>query len=154
MEAKLDGNDTGNQRYPVREPIRVRWKDLDPLGHVNNAVYFTYFEMGRVAYMRALGHVDLGAAQPSESFPFIIAKLSCEFLAPVGLEDELEIALSCTQLGSKSFQFRYRLTRLVDGREVARGDSVQVYYDYPTKRSAPLPQEFRARVEALEAQAR
>ncbi len=138
---------------PVRVPVQVRWRDLDALGHVNNAVYITYFEFARLAYIRALlgpeAAIDRRTALPVE-FQFILAEVNCQFRLPLTLRDRPVVAIWVSQVGRKSFVFQYRVTDEGDGRLYAEGCSTQVWFDYAANESRPVPGEIVARMEALQ----
>jgi acyl-CoA thioester hydrolase len=129
--------------FRFRCPIEPRFRDLDPMGHVNNAVYFTYFEIGRTGYMRAIGHWPEDDRPMSERFPFILLKIDCQYLSPARAEDRLEVQLRTDKIGTKSFEFDYLLLSRNDDRTVAVGHSVQVYYDYLQASPQPIPAAFR-----------
>ncbi len=124
--------------------IDVRWRDLDPMGHVNNAVYLTYFETARLAYRQALA--------PGEKlkFPFILANATVNYLAPVNLGERLIAHIRVSHLGTKSFEYEYLITEEASGRAVATGSTVQVGYDYEKKKTFDIPPEFRQRIEEYE----
>jgi acyl-CoA thioester hydrolase len=130
--------------YPHIEPIAVRFRDLDPLGHVNNAVYATYCETARIGYLRAVvGSVD---RRPG----IVIAELQMTFRAPVLLGDALQCGVRIASLGRKSFVMDYLLIRTADAAIVATARSVQVAYDLAAGRSIWLSEDFRRQVEAFE----
>lgn len=133
-------------RFRCATTIEVRWRDTDPMGHVNNAVYFTYFEVGRVAYMRAIG--ERFAGPPAKDFRFILVSAACEYLAPVGYGRKVTIAVRVSRMGTKSFDIEYRLTS--GGKPIATGRTVQVAYDYDRGVSVPLDPAFRRRVRRYE----
>lgn len=117
------------------------FRDLDALGHVNNAVYFSYFEQARIGYgLRLLGTATL------RMLPFIVAEATATYLKPAYYGDELEAGVRVVNIGTKSFVMEYGLWRR-DGETVARGRTVQVWYDYAAGRSQPVPDAFRAAVE-------
>jgi acyl-CoA thioester hydrolase len=118
--------------------IEVRWRDLDALGHVNNAVYLTYLEEARVHYMRELG---LGFRSIDE-VGIIFAEVTCTFLSPILLSEQVTIRVRVAELGRSSFVFDYQMEG-EDGRVVARARSVQVCYDYEAERSIPIPERWR-----------
>jgi acyl-CoA thioester hydrolase len=129
--------------------IAPRFRDLDAMGHVNNAVYATYFEVARTEYLRALGLGDSGG-DGLGMFKFIMLDVYCRFVAPALLTDVLVAHLRTSSIGTKSFAFEYLITRRRDGGVVATGTSTQVYYDYEERRTLPVPPAFRERVERLE----
>ncbi len=138
---------------PVRVPIDIRWRDLDPLGHVNNAVYLSYFELGRVRYVQAL----LPGAQPVDArtpiprdFQFIVAEIRISYRSPATMDDRPELAIHISRVGRKSFVFEYVLTDMNTGRLIADGSSVMVCFDYRTGESRPVPEEMIRRIEEFQ----
>jgi len=138
---------------PVKLAIQIRWRDLDALGHVNNAVYLTYFELARLAYIRAL----LGVDTPIDphtllpvDFQFILAEVTCHYRSPATLGDHLAVTICVSQVGRKSFVFEYRIHDEVTGRLVAEGCSTQVWFDYAGNESRPVPAEIVAQMESMQ----
>ncbi|WP_018111564.1 acyl-CoA thioesterase [Thermus igniterrae] len=129
--------------FPVVVPVEVRFRDLDALGHVNNAVYLSYFEVARVAYFAHLERDWLAKGH------FILARAEVDFLRPVHLGDRVEVGVRVVRLGRSSFDMEYLLT--AQGEPAARGKTVQVWLE--GGRPAPLPPAIRERIEALEGRA-
>jgi acyl-CoA thioester hydrolase len=127
-------------------PVEVRFRDIDALGHVNNAVYFTYMEQARIAYMQTLGLRSHNA----ESSSFIIAEATCQFKAPVTLEMSLVVRVRVSELHTSSFLMDYSIEDKSTGRVMALGRTVNVAYDYAAAQSKPIPAEWRVRIEAFE----
>jgi acyl-CoA thioester hydrolase len=128
-------------------PVTIRFRDLDAFGHVNNAVYFTFMEMARVAYFTHIGLLKSG------EFPspfFIIAEATCQFKAPIDMQTALIVQVRVSRLGNSSFDMEYRFVDEVSGAVLATGRTVQVTFDYATNRSVPLPDEWRAAITQLE----
>jgi acyl-CoA thioester hydrolase len=123
---------------------QVRFRDLDPMGHVNNAVFLTYIEQARVAFL-----AEVGAATGLEDMNLIVARVEIDFKAPVRLGQEVEISVRATRFGTKSFDLDYELR--VDGDVVAEAKSVQVAYDYSRREPVPLPAEWRQKLTAVAA---
>jgi acyl-CoA thioester hydrolase len=130
--------------YEVATDIQVRWRDLDALGHVNNAVYLSYLETARVAYFKAL----LGDVKPTD-FTIIIARIEIDYLAPVSLTDEPECQITISSIGRKSFDFSYLLKSRQSGLKLATARSVQVCYDYKLGKSVPISEFFWQRIQKL-----
>jgi acyl-CoA thioester hydrolase len=122
-----------------REPVRFR--DLDPMGHVNNAVFLTYIESARVAFLR-----HLGAAPTLEDMGIIVAHVEIDFRAPVRLGDEVEVTVRASRFGDKSFDLEHELS--VDGNVVAEAKTVLVTYDYSKREPVPIPDEWREKLAA------
>jgi len=115
--------------------IHVRFRDIDNMGHVNNAVFFTYFEEGRKAFFsKILAVSDLSA------FPFILAHIGCDFLRPITLNTQLSLEMWVKEIGNKSFGLGYKLVDLSDESiAYAGGESVQVCFDYGNNESIAVP---------------
>jgi acyl-CoA thioester hydrolase len=120
---------------------RVRFRDLDALGHVNNAVFLTYIESARVAFL-----IDLGAATTLEDMAIIVARIEIDFRAPVGFGEEVEIEVRASRFGDKSFDLDYELR--VGGKIVAEAKSVLVGYDYDKGETVTIPDDWRERLAA------
>ncbi len=122
--------------------IEVRFRDLDALGHVNNAVFFTYFEEGRKNFSKKFFKVT----DPSE-FTFIMAHISCDYLKPVRFIDNVTLQMWVRDIGTKSFAFEYKLVHQSDKSIVyATGESVQVCYDYKKNQSIVVPDEMKEKL--------
>lgn len=124
-------------QYEVAVDIQLRWRDLDPLGHVNNAVFASYLETARVGYFRAL----YGDVAPTD-FNIILARVEIDYLAPILLTDKPRCRIGINQVGKKSFTFDYLLERGSDGKALARARTVQVCYNYKEERTVPLSEEM------------
>jgi len=141
---------TDIDEYCCHAPVQVRFKDLDAMGHVNNAVYFTYFELGREAYMAAIDYPDPGFGEIFDRFPFILAELSCQFRLPIMMDDRVTAHIRVDRFGTKSWGFEYLLTRDADGAALATGRSTQVFFDYRDRTSLPVPDWFMKAVQEFE----
>jgi acyl-CoA thioester hydrolase len=119
----------------------VRFRDLDPMGHVNNAVFLTYIESARFAFLK-----HIGAAPALEDMDLIVARVEIDFRAPVRLGDEVEISAHVTRFGDKSFDLAHELR--VDGSVVAEARTVLVTYDYSKREPMPIPDEWRRKLAA------
>lgn len=139
--------------HPVRAPIQIRWRDLDALGHVNNAVIISYFEYARLAYgLELLGpdaQIDRRTMLPVD-LQFILGEVTCRYRSPVTLTDTPVVDIWVSQVGRKSFVFEYRMTDEPSGRLLAEGCSTQVWYDYRTGTSQVIPERIIELVTALQ----
>ena len=135
----------GNDGFRYKVEVQVRFRDLDPMNHANNAVYFTYFEIARLAYYGEL----TGSTDPRE-LDIILAEATCTYHSPAVYGEWLDVWVRTTSLGRSSSVFEYRIVEQTTGRLVATGRTVQVMYDYAAGRSTPMPTELRARFEAFE----
>ena len=118
--------------------LEVRWRDVDALGHVNNAVYFNYLEQARLHYMRELGFLPPN----STDVGVIIAEASCRFKSPLKLGERVTIRTRVCEFRRSSFIFEYRIEG-GDGRLAATARTVQMCYDYEDQRPSSIPDEWR-----------
>lgn len=124
--------------------IDVQWRDMDVLGHVNNAEYIRWFESARI---KTLGEIEMfsadGRFKPASRIGPILASVSCDFMAPVSFPDTVCVGAHVTRIGRSSFNLGYVVTQASDGKVVARGDSVVVQLNYDTNRSEPFDDTLR-----------
>jgi acyl-CoA thioester hydrolase len=129
------------RRWAFSHRLAVRFSDCDLLGHVNHAIYFTYFEQCRFEWWRRLGGTT---GMPGVGA--IIVHAACNFRAPAFASEELEIRLGVGAIGTSSITLDYEILNVASGALIADGRTVIVAYDYEARRSMPLPDETRARL--------
>jgi acyl-CoA thioester hydrolase len=122
----------------------VEFRDVDVAGHVNNAVYLTYLETARIAYLMEV----LGAGFAYE-LSLILASITVDFRSPARFPEKLEIGARVTRVGTKSFTMEHEI-RGGDERLVLEASSVLVAYDYEADASMAVPQAWRTRLDAYE----
>jgi len=131
--------------YALAVPIEVRFRDVDSMRHVNNAVYFTYFENARIRYWRAVPGIG-----SRREIDYILAHAECDFRSPATTEDDLACHIRVVKFGRTSFVFEYLVRDERSGRTVATGRTVQVMYDYEAGRAKVLAEEFKQAIRAFE----
>ena len=124
--------------YTTRMP--VRWGDMDAYGHVNNTVYFRYFEQTRVEWAERMG----SRVSPEEPVGPVIINASCTFLAPVNYPATVVIKVYAGDPGRSSVMTWYELFVEGDERVYAEGAAKTVWMDTRTGKSAPIPDVVRA----------
>jgi len=118
--------------------IQMRFRDIDGMGHVNNATYLTYMELARTEfYLRSMGKRDLA------EIDFILAHVDIDFESAAKWGDELQVSMWPTKVGTASFTLGYEIREKESGRLIARSNSALVSYDYERNRAKPIPPEFR-----------
>ena len=141
---------------PVVEKITLRYGDLDPYGHVNNAMHVAYFEALRMAYWNRLAeHLGLGSTDAGDipGARYVIAEATIRYRAPIFFEDSLFGAISIHTIGNRSWSFAYELRvgeTFQDGRIVAEGESAQAFFDPETGEVQPRPEWFLQAVAEIE----
>jgi acyl-CoA thioester hydrolase len=121
-------------------PITVRYGDLDPQGHVNNAGFITYLEQARVSYIRHLGLWD---GQSFLEIGFILARVEMDYKAPILMTDAVEVGVRVSRLGNKSLDMEYLIREPATGQIFAEGKTVQVAYDYQSGKTISLQDIWR-----------
>ena len=122
--------------------LEVRFRDCDPMGHANNAVYLTYLEQARFTHWRSLWGV--GSPQLPPGMPgVILARVECDYKRPARYGETLEVRMRVAELGRTSFRYEYEIVDS-EGRTVLTAKTVQVMYDYATEKPVPIPEDIRA----------
>jgi acyl-CoA thioester hydrolase len=127
--------------YTYEAPIDVRFRDLDPMGHVNNAVYATYFEHARAAYFEDVLDVSLSEVAS------VLAHLELDFERAVELGDDVTVATRVPALGDSSITMEYAVR--ADAATAATGETVQIAVDDDGS-PRPLPDAWRERIRSFE----
>lgn len=131
---------------PIRVTRDVRWGDLDAIGHVNNTVFFQFFEEARI---ELLDRVGLRAMRVDTGTGPILAATSCQFRRPLNYPDTVTCHASVTRIGTTSFTVEYVLHSAQQDAIAATGDSVVVHYDYGAGAKAPLPDTIKSALMAI-----
>jgi acyl-CoA thioester hydrolase len=125
--------------------LEVRFRDCDAFGHVNNAVYFTYFEQARASLWKTLGLSGFRDTDTS-GVSVILARAECDFRAPARFGDVLDVRLALETIGRTSFTYGYEIVSVPDGRTMAAGRTVQVLFDYARRTPVEIPADLRAKL--------
>jgi acyl-CoA thioester hydrolase len=133
--------------FPVRISLSVQWGEMDSYGHVNNTVYFRWFESARMEYFARL---DWPAVEKETGVGPILHSTRGRFRAPLEWPDQIEVATRITNLLSDRFTMLYEVRSRTLDRVVAEGEGTIVAFDYRRREKASLPEVIRARIEALE----
>lgn len=134
--------------FVFRSVVEIRWSDLDAFQHVNNAIYLTYFEQGRIKYFR-----DLAIPWNWRETGAILAHAEVDYLVPLHFNDTAWIYVRCSRLGEKSMDFEYVIAvEQKDGTLIVAttGKTTLVAYSYEKGLSVKLPSEARKAIEMAE----
>jgi acyl-CoA thioester hydrolase len=132
--------------YPVVVTIPVAWGEMDALGHVNNIIYFRYFETARMRYLEQAGLIDI---MKDIGIGPILARTSCTYRVPVYYPDTLSVGTRVSTIGNTHFNMDYLIVSERKGA-AANGDSVVVTFDYRANGKAPVPGAVIRAIEKLE----
>ena len=132
--------------YKFKTPIAIRFSDIDAVGHVNNAIYLTYFEVARFAYWKEITDWNL------RKDGVIVGRSEVNYLKPITLEDEIYCYVRTTRIGNSSFDIMHLLVRLTPhGEEICTtGKTVCISYDYSQNKSVPIPEREREKMIAYD----
>ncbi len=128
-------------------PIQIRYGDLDPQWHVNNARFATYLEQARSSYLMEL---DLFDGHSFFDIGLIVADVHIAYLAPMTLTQKICVKMSVTRIGNKSLTMEYVIEDEQTGQATARAETVMVAYDYHTNQSIPISDEWRRKIAGYE----
>ena len=134
--------------YHFYHPIEVRYGDLDPQGHVNNAKHLTYFEQARIAYK-----IKLGLFTKDQSFVeigVILADIHITYFEPIYYGQNIKVGVHAARLGNKSMTWEQNIVDDDTGKELAKGKVILVTYDYQNEKPVPIPQEWREKISTFE----
>ena len=133
------------ERYPHFLDIPTRWMDNDVYGHVNNVVYYSYFDTVVNEYLIRSGVLDI------EKSPVIglVVETQCRYFAPITFPNEVHAGLRVARLGRSSVRYEIGLFKNDDASAAAQGHFVHVYVERESRRATALPEEMRAALEGL-----
>lgn len=133
--------------FPVVIELDVAWGEMDSFAHVNNVVYFRYFENARVDYLTRVGWFD---QMRDTGLGPIVASTQCRFRRPVSYPDRLAVGARIITLEADRVTFEHRVVSAKWNDLAAEGQAVVVCYDYRGNQKAALPEELRERIDRLE----
>lgn len=143
--------------FPYRHPIEIRFRDTDALGHVNNAVYLSYFEMARGGYYRAVFGHPFGHGPEADRRTYVIAEAHVTYRTPALYGEPLSCACRIAWLGRSSFALEYRLevadSDIGPSRLIADGSTVQVFFDLVDGTVRRIPEGMAAQLHGFEGRA-
>ena len=133
--------------YPHFLPIGTRWMDNDVYGHVNNVVYYSYFDTVVNEYLIRAGVLDVEHGQTIG----LVVETQCNYFAPLAFPDQVDAGLRVVRLGTSSVRYEVGLFKAGDEAPAAQGHFVHVYVDRATQRPAELPENLQKALERIRA---
>jgi len=128
-------------------PIDVRYGDLDPQWHVNNARFLTFLEHARLSYLMHLGLFD---GENFFNFNLIVADIHIAYLAPIQLKQKVAVYMRCERIGNKSLTFVYEIRDEATQPVLSTPETIMVTYAYPLPKSMVVPEAWRRAISELE----
>ncbi len=132
-------------RYPHFLTITTRWMDNDVYRHVNNVVYYSYFDTVVNQYLIERGVLDI----ETSSVIGLVVETQCRYFSPIAFPDTVHAGLRVAGLGTSSVRYEIGIFRNAEPIAAAQGHFVHVYVDRASNRPTPLPQDLRAALERL-----
>lgn len=133
-------------RFKAFESLGTRWMDNDVYGHVNNVVYYAYFDTAVNGYLVRAGVLDIHAG----AVIGLVVETGCRYFAPVAFPDELEAGIAVAAIGTSSVRYEVGIFRKGEKLAAAAGHFIHVYVDRETRRPVPLPPDFRTALESVQ----
>jgi acyl-CoA thioester hydrolase len=133
--------------YPVTIKIPIAWGDMDVFQHVNNVVYFKYFESARIAYFEKLNYFEV---MDQTGIGPILAATQCKYKIPLTYPDQVTVGAKVDALENDRFTMKYAVISHRHKKIAAFGEGVLVSFDYRNTKKTPIPDEIRKRIIELE----
>jgi acyl-CoA thioester hydrolase len=142
--AERHGAET-RDRYPHHAALDTRWMDNDAYGHVNNVVYYSFFDTAVNRWLIERGVLDVGASAAIG----LVVETGCRYLRPLAFPDRVTAGLRVAHVGTSSVRYELALFRGDEREASAVGHFVHVYVDRATRRPTPVPEAVRAALATL-----
>ena len=120
-------------------PVQIRFNDVDVLGHVNNTVYFAFYDTGKAHYFTSVG----GKPVDWKHVDTVVANVDCAFLAPVFYGEEIEVLTACLSIHEKSFRILQLIREKNTGEIKSACEIVMVCFNPETGRTCPVGEEWK-----------
>lgn len=127
-------------------PVQLRFSDVDQLGHVNNSVYFSLYDLAKTTYFNDV----MGGEAEWRNSGIVIANIQANFISPVFFEENIAIQTTTIHLGNKSLRLLQRAVNTQTAEVKCTCQTVMVGYDIEAKQSQPIPDGFKQSVVAFE----
>lgn len=131
--------------YPVFRTLTTRWMDNDAYGHVNNVVYYSWFDTAVNAFLVERGVLDIEHGQTIG----LVIETQCNYFAPLAFPQNVEAGIRVARLGASSVRYEVGLFAEGEALTAARGHFIHVYVDRATRRPVPLPAPLKTVLETL-----
>lgn len=133
------------ESYPHVSDIQTRWMDNDVYGHVNNVVYYSFFDTAVNRFLIKGGVLDIHDGVVIG----LVVETSCRYFAPIAFPQSIRAGVGVSHIGRSSVRYEIGLFSETSSEPVAEGHFVHVYVDRSTRRPTSLPEEFRALLETI-----
>ena len=131
--------------FCVWREFSTRWADNDAYGHVNNTVYYQWFDSAVNAWLVSQGLLDIAAGDPIA----VVAETSCTFAAPLAFPEPVDVGLAVAELGRSSIRYRIGVFRTDCDAAAAQGEFVHVVVGRASRKPVPIPDNWRTKLESI-----
>lgn len=135
----------GRDAYRWFMTIATRWADNDAYGHVNNTVFYQWFDTAVNAWLIEAGLLDIEHGDPIG----LVVETGCTYFAPLSFPGEVDVGIAVDQLGSSSATYRIGVFGAAEAQPAAQGHFTHVYVSRDGRRPVPLPDDWREKLEKL-----
>ena len=135
----------GRDAYRHFTTLTTRWADNDAYGHVNNTVYYEWFDTAVNRWLVEQGLLDIERSDPIG----LVVQTGCSYFAPLAFPDDVEVGIAIERLGASSVTYRIGVFAAGAMEAAAQGHFTHVYVGRDSRRPAPLPDEWRTKLETL-----
>lgn len=131
--------------YQCFYPVTTRWNDNDTYGHVNNVVYYSYFDSAVNRFLIEQGGLDI---HRSDIVAYVVNS-QCHYLAPISYPEQIEVGMSVKKLGTSSVTYSVAIFKAGETSASAHGDFVHVFVDQVSNKAVPIPAHIRDALEGI-----
>ena len=135
----------GRDAYPVWREVTTRWSDNDAYGHVNNTIYYAWFDTAVNSWLIEAGLLDVARGDPIG----LVVETGCRYARPLAYPEPVEIGLTIEHIGRSSVRYRLGVFAKGAAEAAAEGHFVHVYVGRDSRRPAPLPEAWRGTLETI-----
>lgn len=129
--------------FPNRVPLQIRFNDIDILGHLNNTVYFSFFDTGKAYFFEQIMEGNMNWKKVES----VIANVDCAYISPIYFGEQIEVRTRCMSIHEKSFRLQQVILETRTGEIKAAAETVMVSFDPVTAKSAPMSERLRLALE-------
>jgi acyl-CoA thioester hydrolase len=140
--------ETLKETFKSSIPIQIRFNDIDALGHINNNVYLSYFDLGKTNYFENLKASYVSWIEGM----IVVARIEMDFIAPVFYKEDIVVESKITKIGNKSAVFLQQIRNIATDEVKCRCSSVVVAYNPKTMSAMPIPEIWRNAMSDFESQ--
>ena len=140
-------NKPPDHQHTVQIVQDILWGDMDEFGHINNTVYFRYFEDIRMIYFEKVGIMEY---KQKHNIGPILANTQCQFRIPLSYPDTITISTSIDQVKGKRFMMEYEVYSQQHQKLAAEGNGLIIFYDYKHKKTCEVPESIKQSIDTLE----